>query len=31
MYGALLLAFFIFCYPIARATQTLERRYQVTT
>jgi polar amino acid transport system permease protein len=31
MYGALLLAFFLYCYPIARATQALERRNQVIT
>ncbi len=31
MYGALLLAFFVYCWPIARATQALERRWQVTT
>lgn len=29
MYGALLLAFFIYCWPIAKVTQMLERRYQV--
>lgn len=31
MYGALLLAFFVYCYPIARATNALERRHQVNT
>lgn len=31
MYGALLLAFFVYCWPIAHATQALERRWQVTT
>lgn len=31
MYGALLFAFFLYCYPIARATQALERRHQVNT
>lgn len=29
VYGALLLAFFAYCYPIARATRWLERRAQV--
>ncbi|WP_237215017.1 amino acid ABC transporter permease [Falsiroseomonas oryziterrae] len=29
VYGLLLLAFFVYCYPIARATRWLERRAQV--
>jgi polar amino acid transport system permease protein len=29
VYGALLLAFFAYCYPIARATRWLERRAQM--
>jgi polar amino acid transport system permease protein len=29
MYLYLLIWFFIYCYPIARATVTLERRFQV--
>jgi polar amino acid transport system permease protein len=31
MYGMLLLLFFLYCYPIARWTQTLERRFAVVT
>lgn len=31
MYGMLLLLFFVYCYPIARWTQVLERRYHVVT
>ncbi len=31
MYGMLLVWFFLYCYPIARWTQRLERRFQVTT
>jgi polar amino acid transport system permease protein len=31
MYGMLLMFFFIYCYPIARLTQVLERRYAVVT
>lgn len=31
MYGMLLVFFFIYCYPIARWTAYLERRYAVTT
>jgi polar amino acid transport system permease protein len=31
MYGLLLLLFFIYCYPIARFTQVLERRYALVT
>jgi polar amino acid transport system permease protein len=31
MYGMLLLLFFIYCYPIARWTQVLERRYNIVT
>lgn len=31
MYGALLLAFFCYCWPIARLTQALERRAEVRT
>ncbi len=31
MYGMLLLFFFVYCYPIARMTQVLERRYSVVT
>ena len=31
MYGLLLLLFFIYCYPIARFTQYLERRYALVT
>jgi polar amino acid transport system permease protein len=27
MYGFLLLLFFVYCYPIARWTETLERRF----
>jgi polar amino acid transport system permease protein len=30
MYGLLLLLFFAYCYPIARWTETLERRFAVT-
>jgi polar amino acid transport system permease protein len=29
MYGLLLLLFFAYCYPIARWTQALERRFAV--
>jgi polar amino acid transport system permease protein len=29
MYGALLMLFFAYCWPIARATRALERRWQV--
>jgi polar amino acid transport system permease protein len=31
MYGMLLLLFFAYCYPIARWTQVLERRYHIVT
>ena len=31
MYGMLLLLFFAYCYPIARFTQVLERRYALVT
>lgn len=31
MYGMLLLFFFAYCYPIARLTQVLERRFAVVT
>jgi polar amino acid transport system permease protein len=31
MYGMLLLLFFLYCYPIARFTQYLERRYAIVT
>jgi polar amino acid transport system permease protein len=31
MYGLLLLLFFLYCYPIARFTQYLERRYALVT
>jgi polar amino acid transport system permease protein len=31
MYGMLLLLFFAYCYPIARWTQTLERRFAVVS
>lgn len=31
MYGLLLLLFFIYCYPIARLTQVLERRFALVT
>jgi polar amino acid transport system permease protein len=31
MYGMLLLLFFLYCYPIARWTQILERRFAVVT
>jgi polar amino acid transport system permease protein len=31
MYGLLLLLFFAYCYPIARFTQVLERRYALVT
>ncbi len=31
MYGMLLIFFFLYCYPIARLTQVLERRYAVVT
>jgi polar amino acid transport system permease protein len=31
MYGMLLMFFFIYCYPIARLTQVLERRYNIVT
>ncbi|MDX2265301.1 MAG: amino acid ABC transporter permease [Hyphomicrobiales bacterium] len=31
MYGMLLMFFFLYCYPIARLTQVLERRYAVVT
>jgi len=29
LYGFALLCFFLYCYPIARWTQALERRFQV--
>ena len=29
LYGMILLWFFLYCYPIARLTQWLERRYAV--
>jgi polar amino acid transport system permease protein len=29
MYSYLLLWFFLYCYPIARATVALEKRFQV--
>lgn len=31
MYGLLLLLFFLYCYPLARWTQVLERRYAIVT
>ncbi len=31
MYGMLLLFFFVYCYPIARWTQVLERRFAIVT
>lgn len=31
LYGMLLMFFFLYCYPIARATQVLERRFAVVT
>lgn len=31
MYGMLLMFFFIYCYPIARWTQVLERRFAIVT
>jgi polar amino acid transport system permease protein len=31
MYGLLLVLFFVYCYPIARFTQYLERRYALVT
>ncbi len=30
MYLYLLMLFFLYCYPIARATRALEKRFQVT-